>query len=68
MWHFGSAKCFTVSFIGCACVLRMVVNSSVPKYSVQRQEPSRKDSPLLKLCPYLGTVSISTEVVGGGER
>lgn len=58
MWHFGSAKCFTISFISCACVLYIAATSAALRESLQRCEPSKANFTLfLKLCQFPRTVS-----------
>ena len=58
MWHFGSAKCFTISFISCACVLYIAATSAAPRESLHRCEPREANFTLfLKLCQFPRTVS-----------
>ena len=69
MWHFGSAECFTIGFISCACVLYIEATSAAPRASLQSGEPSKANSTLSdKLGPFPGTNSalLCTDQCSGG--
>lgn len=69
MWLSGSAKCFTISFISCACALCIAATSAAPRDSLQLNKANftafSSSAHFLGQCLVL-RVWASVKWVGGG--